>query len=119
MACDQPLFSYGTLQLGRVQKDTFGRLLEGRTCTLIGWRKDMVKITDPDVLGTSGETYHPILRYTGNKDDAVTGSVFMITDAELTAADSYEVEDYVRIKAALSDDDWAWVYVAKDDVPTA
>ena len=104
------LFSYGTLQQDGVQIASFGRLLKGRRDALPGWRQATVEITDPDVLARSGKTHHPIVM-PGRKDDAVEGTVFEITPAELAAADRYEVSDYKRIAAPLKSGVTAWVYV--------
>ena len=106
------LFSYGTLRYEQVQRDTFGRVLEGREDSLVGYRLDQVEITDPAVLASSGETFHPIVSFTGDPQDRVPGSVLKITDSELAHADSYEVDDYQRVEAALASGDTAWVYVA-------
>ena len=104
------LFSYGTLQQDGVQMAQFGRLLKGRADTLLGWRQEMVQITDPDVLAKSGKVFHPIV-LPGRKDDSVPGMVFEITGEELAAADSYEVADYKRVAAQLKSGATAWVYV--------
>ena len=111
------LFSYGTLQLASVQQANFGRLLSGQADSLVGWRQDMVEITDPKVLAESGERFHPILRYTGQAQDTVAGTVFNISDAELLRADSYEVDDYHRIEVPLASGLKAWVYVAREQSP--
>ena len=104
------LFSYGTLQQDGVQMAQFGRRLEGHADALVGWRQEMVQITDPAVLAKSGKAFHPIV-IPGRKDDEVPGMVFEITAAELAAADHYEVDDYRRIKAPLKSGVTAWVYV--------
>jgi len=104
------LFSYGTLQQDGVQMAQFGRLLKGRADALLGWRQEMVQITDPDVLAKSGKVFHPIV-LPGRKDDSVPGMVFEITGEELAAADSYEVSDYKRVAAQLKSGATAWVYV--------
>ena len=104
------LFSYGTLQQEDVQLASFGRRLSGRADALVGWRQEMVEITDPDVLTKSGKALHPIL-IPGRKDDSVAGTVFEITAEELTAADRYEVSDYKRVAASLKSGLTAWVYV--------
>lgn len=111
------LFSYGTLQLTPVQMETFGRPLNGTKDALIGWEQKWVEITDPEVLRKSGETHHPILRYTGNSLNMVFGSVFDITAEELASADAYEVDDYERIEAELKSGQKAWVYVEKGSGP--
>lgn len=105
------LFSYGTLQLEAVQRRQFGRLLTGRADALPGYARTLLEITDPEVLAASGERFHPIVAPSGNPADAVDGRVFEITPAELTAADAYEVDDYVRIQVRLRSGCQAWVYV--------
>lgn len=105
------LFSYGTLQLENVQRETFGRLLAGSADALVGYARTMVEITDPQVLATSGERFHPIVSETGDPADSVAGTVFAITQAELDAADTYEVSDYRRVLARLASGTDAWVYV--------
>jgi len=107
------LFSYGTLQLENVQRETFGRLLEGAPDALVGFRRDMVEITDPDVLAKSGERFHPIVWRSGDEADRVEGTVFLVTSDELSAADAYEVADYERVEAPLASGLRAWVYVAR------
>lgn len=86
-AADIWLFSYGTLRQKNVQLATFGRELEGRQDALVGFARSMIAITDPEVVATSGETYHPIVARTGDPADEVDGMVFRITAAELAAAD--------------------------------
>ena len=88
------LFSYGTLQFERVQLDTFGRILRGKNDVLRNYTLSKIKITDPDVIKSSGTDMHPILEYTGNDKDFVEGTLFELTDEELLMADSYEVDDY-------------------------
>ncbi|KQY27305.1 UDP-N-acetylmuramate--alanine ligase [Caulobacter sp. Root1455] len=105
------LFSYGTLRQENVQMETFGRLLKGETDALPGYALSMVEITDPDVIATSGAAFHPIVRASGDAADAVAGTVFEITAAELAAADSYEVSDYKRVAVRLTSGRDAFVYV--------
>ena len=105
------LFSYGTLQFPRVQMATFGRLLTGSEDAMPGYRTDLVEITDPDVLATSGERFHPVVVPSGDPADEVAGTVFQITEEEIRAADTYEVSDYVRARVRLKSGIDAWVYV--------
>ncbi|MUL64505.1 gamma-glutamylcyclotransferase [Mycobacterium sp. CBMA 234] len=104
------LFSYGTLRQRDVQLTTFGRELGGSDDAIVGYRLDWVTITDPQVIETSGSDRHPIL-LPGKPNDAVDGSVFEISDAELVAADDYEVDDYQRVQVPLRSGRQAWVYV--------
>jgi len=105
------LFSYGTLRDPAVQMATFGRELNGRDDRVLGFRLDLVEITDPHVLAVSGRSHHPILHATGDPADAVDGSVLELTDDELLRADEYEVDDYQRVLAPLGSGGTAWVYV--------
>jgi gamma-glutamylcyclotransferase (GGCT)/AIG2-like uncharacterized protein YtfP len=107
----EKLFSYGTLRYETVQLANFGRKLEGNKDRLPGFQLSMLEITDPDVIATSGEAFHPIISYTGNSANCVDGMVFDISEEELRRADSYEVSDYKRIKVKLSSGISAWVYV--------
>jgi gamma-glutamylcyclotransferase (GGCT)/AIG2-like uncharacterized protein YtfP len=107
------LFSYGTLQLPRVQRATFGRVLNGQPDALVGFKQEMVEITDPDVLAKSGARFHPIVMRSGDANDRVEGAVFEITAEELAAADAYEVDDYERVEAELASGLRAWVYVMR------
>ena len=106
------LFSYGTLQAKGVQIATFGRELAGEPDALPGFVRDLVEIKDPQVVATSGETHHPIVRPSANPRDFVTGTVFAISPAELEAADRYEVDAYTRVAVTLRSGIEAWVYVA-------
>jgi hypothetical protein len=110
----EKLFSYGTLRLADVQLATFGRLLEGREDTLPGFALSMIAISDPAVVATSGQSSHPILKRTGDPKDEIAGTVFAVTEAELAAADAYEVADYKRIAVRLKSGTEAFVYVDAD-----
>ncbi|WP_165186589.1 gamma-glutamylcyclotransferase family protein [Caulobacter soli] len=105
------LFSYGTLQQEKVQVETFGRRLEGGPDALPGYKREMVRITDPQVIATSGADHHPIVMPSDNPTDLVDGTVFEITAAELAAADAYEVSDYKRVATRLASGKDAFVYV--------
>lgn len=105
------LFSYGTLRQRDIQLSTFGRELDGRPDAIVGYDLDYITITDPHVIATSGSDRHPILKPTNRADAAVEGTVFAISEAELAAADEYEVDNYRRIAVPLRSGDQAWVYV--------
>ncbi|HEY0125322.1 MAG TPA: gamma-glutamylcyclotransferase family protein [Rhizobium sp.] len=105
------LFSYGTLRYPEVQMSSFGRLLDGAEDSMPGFRKDMLEITDPAVIATSGERFHPVVMPSGDPADEVPGTVFRISAEELAAADRYEVSDYKRIEVTLKSGTAAWVYV--------
>lgn len=108
------LFSYGTLQLDSVQLSTFGRLLDGSADALPGFEQTLVKIEDAEVVATSGQTHHPILRFTGDPAHSVAGRVFRISPDELAQADRYEVAAYRRVSVTLASGLQSWVYVAAE-----
>lgn len=111
MMHNEKLFSYGTLRYEPVQLATFGRLLEGTPDILSGFSLSKIKITDSNVVETSGESEHPIVSFTGNIEDQIQGLVFDISKEELDKADAYEVDDYKRIQVELRSGIHAWVYV--------
>ena len=78
---------------------------------MIGYRLDMVEITDPEVLRASGPEIPSHRVAHRHAADEVAGQVFRITPAELAAADDYEVSDYKRVLAPLKSGKKAWVYV--------
>lgn len=109
------LFSYGTLQLLQVQLDTFGRPLQGQADSLSGFVLTQLLITDPAVLKSSGCQHHPMLHYTACSTDIIKGTVFMLTVAELLAADSYEVDAYQRVMVKMASGLSCWVYAAASE----
>lgn len=114
------VFSYGTLQEERVQRATFGRLLQGHRDELPGFEQSLVKIEDPEVAAASGRTHHANVTFNGRPDSRVSGTAFEITDAELATADRYEqVAAYIRRAVTLASGKQAWVYVDARSAPKA
>ncbi len=111
------LFSYGTLQLNQVQEATFGRLLTGAPEVLTGFRIGKVRITNSAVLKASGQEYHPILEYTGKREDTVEGTLYDLTDAELRLADSYEVDAYTRKEVTFASGTKGFAYLSAEKLP--
>jgi gamma-glutamylcyclotransferase (GGCT)/AIG2-like uncharacterized protein YtfP len=97
------LFSYGTLQDRSVQIANFGRELTGRPDALPGYARRLV---------SSGESTYANAVPNSDPEEAVSGTVFEITEQELAAADRYEEDAaYIRIFVTLRSGDQAWVYV--------
>jgi hypothetical protein len=106
------LFSYGTLQTAPVQLNTFGRTLEGYPDVLTGYKPGLIKIEDKDVVASTGMTHYQNIIYTGNRSDAISGMVFIITGTELNQADEYEEPaGYKRIRVELQSGKTAWVFL--------
>lgn len=106
------LFSYGTLQQRDVQLATYGRELEGAPDVLLGYRLTSVMIDDPHVVDVSGKAVHTIAVPSGDAADRISGVVFLLSEDELRATDSYETDAYSRISVTLESGRRAFVYVA-------
>ncbi|WP_240321058.1 gamma-glutamylcyclotransferase family protein [Kordia sp. SMS9] len=107
----QNLFSYGTLQLEKVQLESFGRLLQGEKDVLQGFQLGKVQITNKAVLALSEATFHPIAIQTNHPNDTISGTLYKITSDELAQADAYEVAAYKRVEATFQSGKKGWVYV--------
>ncbi|MER3465389.1 MAG: UDP-N-acetylmuramate--alanine ligase [Chitinophagaceae bacterium] len=107
------LFSYGTLQLERVQLENYGRTFKGERDKLAGYKIENLQISDPTVLAKSQLEYHPIAVKSDSESDFIEGIIFEITDIELAETDKYEVNQYHRILETFESGKKAWVYVAK------
>ena len=108
------LFSYGTLQLEKVQLENYGRLFIGEPDRLTGYKIEKLQITDSIVLAKSQLEYHPIAVKSEDERDFIEGMLFEITDAELRETDKYEVSQYHRILETFESGKRAWIYVAKN-----
>ena len=109
------LFSYGTLQLEKVQLESFGRILNGKKDRLLNYKLESLVITDTIVLEKSEKTEHPIAVKTNQEIDFIDGVLFEITEEELKQADAYEVDDYKRVLETFESGFSAWVYVQNID----
>src|SRR4051812_33304581 len=106
------LFSYGTLQQPDVQLATFGRHLGGESDELIGFEASSVSIEDPRVIAATGRTHHANVRFNGDQQSRVAGTVFEVSDGDLVAADGFELPFlYERVVARLASGKHAWLYV--------
>ncbi|MDT0453282.1 GDSL-type esterase/lipase family protein [Streptomyces hesseae] len=103
------LFSFGTLLDERVQKELFGRSVPTSPASLAGYTTRPIQITDESVIATSGLDVHLTLERRIGAE--VEGAVLHLTDADLAAADEYEVDDYARRRVRLSSGETAWAYL--------
>jgi hypothetical protein len=111
------LFSYGTLQLERVQLAIFGRLLTGSSDALPGFDPESLRIEDAEVIAISGKSQHTIARFTGRESDSIPGTVFELTAEDIENADKYEVADCTRVAVTLGSGRRAWVYLDARSLP--
>ena len=108
---DTLIFSYGTLQMPRVQRELLGRLVQMDDDALLGFETVAIEIDDPDVIEFSGSSTHLGL-VPGAPDARIEGKVLHIAEADLPALDEYEGEEYRRIEVTLASGKRAWVYIA-------
>ncbi len=108
---DHLLFSYGPCACRRSSGPGSAASSTAAPTHLLGFRLETVKITDASVVADSGSDEHPVAVPSDNPSDYVEGMVFTLTPQDLAAADAYEVDDYLRVKADLRSGEKAWVYV--------
>lgn len=113
MNASEFVFSYGTLRRPEVQRVVFGGDVVGRPDAIVGYRVDEIRITDPEVVRTSGSDVHPIL-VPGEDGEEVDGTVLELTPEQLACADEYEVDTHTRVRVPLRSRRDAWVYVLAD-----
>jgi gamma-glutamylcyclotransferase (GGCT)/AIG2-like uncharacterized protein YtfP len=105
------LFSYGTLQNEKVQKELYGRILSGSGDTLRGFKTSSIEIQDEFFLSRGEQKYQLVANISNDKNDAIKGTVFEITEKELLLTDKYEPGGYKRIQVELESGKKAWTYV--------
>ena len=105
-----PIFSYGTLQMEKVQRALFGRLVAMEDDVLLGYRTVAIEVTEPDPLDYSGLPVHQAL-VPAEPDAAIPGKILTTDDGDLPAIDAYEGDLYVRVAVTLASGMRAWVYV--------
>lgn len=108
------LFSYGTLQLEKVQIETYGRILTGAKDILIGYHLREIEIKNQEVISKSDLKFHPIAIKTNEIDNFIEGHIYEITQKELEKTDQYEVKNYKRILEKFQSGKKAWVYVGNE-----
>lgn len=108
----QYLFSYGTLQTKKTQVELFGRIIEGATDKLRGYKTVTIEITDQAFLSKGEGKYQQTLIHTKDENDLIKGTVLELTNEEILKADKYEPENYKRIKVILESGKEAWIYTA-------
>lgn len=110
------LFSYGTLQKEKTQIQLFGRILQGATDTLEGYKVAAIEIRDESYLSRGEKKDQLTAVLSEDENDFINGTAFELTEKELLAADKYEPDNYKRIKVKLGSGKEAWIYIAKDHI---
>ena len=105
------LFSYGTLQKEEVQLKLFGRLLNGTSDILEGYKVVKIEICDEAFLAKGEDKFQKTVEPTGICGDFIEGTVFEVSEDELRIVDAYEPENFHRIKIKLSSGKNAWLFI--------
>jgi hypothetical protein len=96
------LFSYGSLQQPAVQRGILGRDLAGTHDAVTGFERVLIQRGNRQLANAVRSE---------NAGARVAGTVFEISDAELSLVDAYEAGDsYVRTRAPLASGGEAWLY---------
>ena len=95
------LFTYGTLQDHQVQQYIFGRILVGKSDSLLGFKSLQNAVYDR----------YPLVVRTFDPKNLVEGKVYEVSEADLLKADIYETTAYKREKFHLVSGIQAWVYI--------
>ena len=101
MRVKEYLFSYGTLQKEKVQLVLFKRILQSSGDTLRGYTIATIEIKDESFLSKEEQKYQLTATISGGNNDCINGTVLEITKEELLLADTYEPDNYKRIKILL------------------
>ncbi len=107
------LFSYGTLQKEKVQLELFGRLLNGNKDILKDYKLSSIEIKDESFLSKGEQKYQLTAIPSKDNIDIIEGTVFEISEEELSLADKYKPNNYQRVNVVLQSGKEAWIYVAK------
>ena len=108
------IFSYGTLQTEKTQRELFGRRLRGTKDVLRGYKLSPIEIADEAFLAKGEEKDQRTLVSAPDDGDIIEGTVLEISKEELLLCDAYEPESYVRFKVVLQSGKEAWTYAAAD-----
>lgn len=108
------LFSYGTLQLPRIQQAVFGKTLEGTKDSLIGYQLRELPLAEGEELPELEVAAYPIIHPSGDPADCIEGVVLEIDESDLLTCDEYEGPHYTRIREMLQSGISCWVYVGCD-----
>ncbi|MCR2799400.1 gamma-glutamylcyclotransferase [Microbacterium sp. zg-Y818] len=105
------LFSYGSLEGGGLQLDTFGRVVHTEPDVLPGYTTSLTERPDPRITDRIGPVPQRELRRTGDPRDKIIGTVLRLSEAELDAADELLSPPFHRRPVTLESGRGAWVYV--------
>ena len=104
------LFSYGTLQKEKTQKELFGRILQGSADTLKGYKVSSIEIKDEKFLAKGEQKNQLTAIVSANEKDSIKATALELTEEELLLVDKYEPAGFTRIRVELESGTQAWIY---------
>jgi len=108
------IFSYGSLQQEAVQLSNYSRVVRGDPDELIGWVRSEIAVPKWHKAAAAAISHYANVERSPESGRRVAGTVFELTDAELAATDTYELDaEYGRVLAELASGRSAWVYVSQ------
>lgn len=103
------LFSYGTLQLEKVQIKRYGRVLKGKKDSLPNYKLDKCKNINKELFSIAVKTNSP--------NDLIEGTIFEVSKLELKETDKHKGSDSKRVLETFLSGQQAWVYIAAQEKP--
>ncbi len=105
------LFVYGTLRDPEVQRRVLGREVFGEPASLMGWRKEWIKVR-AEAAEIAGHDVHPVA--VPSDGGELDGLVLHLLEEDWPALDAYEGEPYARVRVTLKDGRAAQFYAARN-----
>lgn len=102
----EQIFSYGTLRSKEIQMQVFNKLLTGKADQLTAYKLKDLKIEEE-----FGMTDYFVAVPSENPADSIKGTVFTISNEDLTKADQFESNAYKRVRITLKSGTIAWIYI--------
>lgn len=104
------LFSYGTLQQENTQQLLLQRILKGTPDTLKGYKLEKLYTANALELTNNQQNFYWRAEISDNKNDTINGMLYNVTKQELQQMDTYEGNQYRRIKTTFVSGKQGWVY---------
>ncbi|MGB5942658.1 MAG: gamma-glutamylcyclotransferase family protein [Leeuwenhoekiella sp.] len=100
------LFTYGTLQQSKIQRQLYGRILTQEAALLCGFGLKTIRIPDHPA-----GTEYPALEPMDDRNALVKGAILTLTPTELLQTDLYEGKSYKRVLTQTVAGIPCWVYI--------
>lgn len=111
------LFSYDLLNSEEIQRQLYGRELQGKADTLSGYTLKNSSILNGAVMNKeTSPAYSGCAIKSKDPNDKIKGKVFEITGEELVKTDRHLVEHYDKIRATTDTGAEVWLYIVNNTI---